>query len=276
MVGLVGAMMGSYAGSSLTAHTMLTKRIDYYRAQFQKQPEVVREVDYFKKTIGTIKNSQEFVDNPRILKFVLTGFGLESQTFARAMIKKMLDQSTTDSKSMANQMVDKRYLELAKFMGMDKNGTQNFKNASWINKATSNYHTAAFEQEVGEADANLRLALYFDRKAPAIFNWYQVLGDRALSEVARKAAGFSSATAQVDVDKQVDMFKNKLNLADFKDPQKRAKMIQNFLARADSENSAAAVANSPVLQVMQAAGQPMTGYGQIISFDPALLLKLHG
>lgn len=274
MVGVVGTMMGSYGGSSLTAHNVLIKKIDYYRALFMKQPEVQREVDYFKKTIGTIKSSQELVDNQRLLKFVLTGFGLESQTFAKAMIRKMLDQSTLDPKSMVNQMIDRRYRDFAKFMSMDTKGTANFGDAEWVTQATNGYLTAAFELEVGETNPNLRLALYFDRRAPTLTSWYQVLGDKALAEVARGISGFSSSTAQIDVDKQVDMFKQKIDMADFADPAKRSKMIQKFLARADAENSQAALANDPTLQLLNA--QPLTGYGPIIGMDASLLLKLQG
>jgi len=71
----------------------------------------------------------------------------------------------------------------------------------------------------------VRLALYFQRKAPGIRTGYDILADPALMKVAETVLGYS--LAQGDIDKNARMVEEKLHIEDFQDPAK----LDRFLAR---------------------------------------------
>ena len=81
------------------------------------------------------------------------------------------------------------------------------------------YMRQTLEEDAGKTNEGVRLALYFQRKAPTITSWYDVLADTALRQrraAPRSALPDSFATA--DIDKQAQLFEQKLDLADFSDP----------------------------------------------------------
>ncbi|TIW52798.1 MAG: DUF1217 domain-containing protein, partial [Mesorhizobium sp.] len=59
-------------------------------------------------------------------------------------------------------------------------------------------------------------------------NWYDVLADRALSSVVRTALGLPDSFASADIDKQAQLFEQKLDIADFKDTDKLNKFLTRF------------------------------------------------
>ncbi len=61
------------------------------------------------------------------------------------------------------------------------------------------YVRQVLEEEAGQQNEGVRLALYFQRKAPGLSNAYQILADRALSTVVRTALGLPPMTAAVDM-----------------------------------------------------------------------------
>ncbi|TGP13048.1 DUF1217 domain-containing protein, partial [Mesorhizobium sp. M2D.F.Ca.ET.233.01.1.1] len=94
--------------------------------------------------------------------------------------------------------------------------------------AVDKYMRQTLEENAGETNQGVRLALYFQRKAPEITNWYDVLADTALSSVVRTALGLPASIASADIDKQAQMFEQKLDIADFKDPDKLNKFLTRF------------------------------------------------
>jgi hypothetical protein len=82
----------------------------------------------------------------------------------------------------------------------------------------------------------VRLALYFQRKAHEITNWYDVLADTALASVVRTALGLPNSFATADIDKQAQLFEQKLNISDFTDPQKLGKFLTRFTSMYEINN----------------------------------------
>lgn len=270
MPGIISALIGSGGGSSLVARKLLDKDLAHYRDIFAQQPHIKRELQHFVDNAGKIGTTEALAKNKRIFTVILTAFGLEDKVDQRAFMQQMLDGGLKEG-SLASKMVDPRFKEMVRFMEVDDRGLENLKNPVWLAQLAAKYISATFEQEVGEASESVRLGMYFERKASGITNWYQVLGDRALSEVARKALGMPAETAKIDVDKQVEILKKKMDIADFQDPAKVSKFVEKYLARADAE-SGAALANNPTLMLLNAA--PLTGYTPV-TFDSSLLLMLN-
>lgn len=66
---------------------------------------------------------------------------------------------------------------------------------------------------------------------------YVILGDEALKEFFRVTFSLPAEIANMDVDQQAKIVKNKLNLEDLSDPEKVKKLVQRFTIMYDLENS---------------------------------------
>ncbi|MDO9711796.1 DUF1217 domain-containing protein [Paracraurococcus lichenis] len=110
-------------------------------------------------------------------------------------------------------------------------GGPNVGNASILDAIAQRYTQARFEAAVGTGSDTLRAALYAQRQLPQVSNWYSVIADSNLSRVVRGALGLPDNFVKVDVDRQVEILKSKLNIADFKDSKKLGALLNRFVAR---------------------------------------------
>ena len=120
----------------------------------------------------------------------------------------------SDPESVANKQTDPAYAGLALAFNFEANGA----NATTINPAqqptVDKYLRQTLEEDAGKTNEGVRLALYFQRKAPDITSWYDVLADTALASVVRTALGLPDSFATADIDKQALLFEQKLDLTD--------------------------------------------------------------
>ena len=99
------------------------------------------------------------------------------------------------------------------------------------------YLRQTLEEQAGDENEGVRLALYFERKAETIDNFYQVLADKALSKVVRTVLGLPDSIAYADIDKQVEMFADRIDIETLGDPEKLEKLLDRFAAMWDATNS---------------------------------------
>ncbi|MFA7430429.1 MAG: DUF1217 domain-containing protein [Rhodospirillaceae bacterium] len=273
---MLTSLIAGYGSSSFGAYRVVNGRLDSLRDTFAKQPEVARELDYLRQKMPAVGSVEDLLEDPRLMQITTTAFGLEENAFAKGFFRKLLSEDSSDPASLAKRMVDPRYKEMVAFLQFDTKGAQNMKSPAWVEKLGDLYLTRSFENAAGAASPDLRDALYFQRKAPEIKSYYDILGDRTLSEVVRRAVGLPSSMSGVDLERQVTALKGKVNLEDFKNPAKLSRMVDRFLAVADAENMAmgGGMGTSPNAMALQTfSSGPMTGFAPILSIDPTLLLQ---
>jgi len=83
-------------------------------ANTAKDPQVKADITYFTSAIAKIKTADDFLNNPKLVNFVLEAFGLQSQSTAMGIVKKVLTQDPTAKNSLANQLADPRWQKMAK------------------------------------------------------------------------------------------------------------------------------------------------------------------
>mgnify|MGYP001046722598 CR=1 FL=1 len=221
--------------STLTSYQIISRTYDKELARFRSEPMQKREIEYFLEKAGSITSAEAFVKDTRLMKFVLTAYGMEEVAFP-GLIRKLLEEGTTDPKAMANRFVDPRYKELAKDLGLDKGKTGNLIFETFRQKVVEKYQTVAFEKHKGEENGAIRSILYFKRKAPNITSWYQVLGDPALSEVVKTALSIPAQTASMDVERQAAMLEKRFPVADLKDPNKVDQLLKQYAIMTDMQS----------------------------------------
>jgi hypothetical protein len=189
---------------------------------------VQTETTYYLANIGKVKSVKDFMADNRLFTYALAAYGLDSTTEDMDFIEKILDGGTRDPDSPANQTDDVRYQAFVAafdFEGMGETATT-FSRAQ--QPAVDKYLRQTLEENAGDENEGVRLALYFERKAPTLTSFYEVLADPALSSVIRTALSLPDSFASADIDKQVQLFEQKFDIEDFSDPEKLGEFLTRF------------------------------------------------
>lgn len=194
----------------------LDQTVDRQFALFDSSPDIKREVDYFLENAGDITTVDGLFNDRRILSVVLGAFGLDEDINRGAFVRKVIEEGTLDDDAFANRLVDPAYRELASFLGFgDVGGTLVFENTRL--NIVDRFRQRQFENNIGEVDVNLRLALNFRREAAEIATndlgddtkIFQLLGSPPLREVLESALNMPAEFGLIDLDQQVAEIKSR-------------------------------------------------------------------
>lgn len=130
-----------------------------------------------------------------------------------------------------------------------------------------NYLEQSLEQQQGDTNPGVRLALYFQRMAGHITSAYDILADKALSEVFRTTFDLPDQMASMQIDQQAKIVERYLNLRDLGDPTKVAKLLSRFSAMYDARN--ASQTYSPALDLFQGTSSGTSGFSESTSLAMA-------
>ncbi|CCB64270.1 conserved protein of unknown function [Hyphomicrobium sp. MC1] len=236
----------------------------------QQQTLATAESNYYTSTIGSITNVDDFLKDQRLVNYALDAYNLKDANLTTTDLRKILTSDPTDPSSYINKPENAKYraLDVAFNFGTDGNTLSvpinQVQDRSQIVATKDGYVEQTMETQAGDQSTGAQLALYFLKKAPTITSAYQILGDKALLQFTQTALGLSSYMSNADIDTQATMITKKLNLADLQDPKKLTKLIAQFSALYDINNSDV-TSTSPVLQILQGSSGSSNG---IISIDP--------
>jgi hypothetical protein len=222
--------------STLGTYLRISKDPAIYQKVAASEPMVKAQTKYYQDNIGKIKTVDEFVNTYRLFSYTMTAFGLEDYVYAKAMIKKVLDQGLTSSKNLAYTLNNPKVLALAKTFNFDATGASTTSSDAVQKDVVSRYIRQKMETDQGQTEPGAQLALYFERNAPSIKSVYNILADKSLLTVVQTALGISQYMSMMNIDRQAEMLKNVVKLDDFKDPVKLQKFIQRFAAIYDVNN----------------------------------------
>lgn len=192
--------------------------------------------DYYLANIVNVKSIDDLMADDRLFSYAATAFGMDATVDTKDFLRKVLEGGVRDPDSFANKQSDSKYAAFASAYNFEAYG----ENATTYNPAqvptTEKYYRQTLEEDAGQQNEGVRLALYFQRKASGITSFYQILGDRALAQVVRTALGLPDSFAQADIDKQVQYFKQKLKIEDFSNPKALDKFMTRFTAMWEIDN----------------------------------------
>lgn len=194
------------------------------------------ETTYYLANITKVKSIDDLMSNNRLYTYALAAFGLDSATEDKALIKSVLQGGVKDPKSVANQQTNKAYAGLAAAFNFAQYGDTTTTRVAAQQPTVDMYLRQTLEENAGQTNEGVRLALYFQRKAPDITSWYDVLADTALASVVRTALGLPDSFATADIDKQAQLFGQKLDIKDFTDPEKLGKFLTRFTSMYEIAN----------------------------------------
>lgn len=124
----------------------------------------------------------------------------------------------------------------------------------------SKYTQARFEESLGETSESLRRAIYAKRMLPQVGGWYSVIADRNLSSVVQSVLGLPDSFASINVDTQKATLEKRMNIADFKDPAKLARLLDRYVAQSSVAEAKALASSSDVVAMVQPVSWGGSGF----------------
>ncbi|WP_170336882.1 DUF1217 domain-containing protein [Ruegeria arenilitoris] len=213
---------------------------------FSASPANDRETKYFLENISNVKSAEDLVSDRRLLQVALGAFGLEGDINNRYFVQKILSDGTRSDDALANRLSDKRYREFADAFGLGPGDVRKTGLITNMEVVAQNNLISQFEISVGETDETMRMALYAQHKLSDLASqsgsetrkWYDLMGLPPLRKMMETALGLPAAFSQMDIDKQLGVFRDKLSdltgsaeLSQFSDPDAVRKLTDTFLAR---------------------------------------------
>jgi hypothetical protein len=216
------------------------------------------ESEYYTQTIGTITSVDQLLSDQRLKTYIVNAYGLEKDV-SNATLREILTSDRADRSSFVNTSNNAAYEALAADFNFDSDGTVRRSNVGvaqdWNEIITTQelYYHQTVEENAGEDNEGVRLALYFSRKASSIDSAYDILADKALLRVAQTALGLPESMSLQDIDRQAKLITDHLDLADLQDPDKLNQFVNRFSAKWDIDNSTASTTNPAVTLFTQSA-----------------------
>ncbi|WP_342739049.1 DUF1217 domain-containing protein [Bradyrhizobium sp. B117] len=239
--------------STIADYTRLTTDMSKSMTQVATQPDVSRDTDYFLSHIGNVKTIDDFLNDYRLYSYAMKAYGLSDMTYAKAFMRKVLTEGVSDKDAFANKLSDTRYRQFATAFNFAALGDRATSTTAATTGTATQYVTQTLEENAGNQNEGLRLALYFTRKASTITNAYQILADKALTQVVQTAMGWSSTISSSDIDAQAKMITDKIDLTEFQDPIKVTKFVQRFAAMWDATQAQSDNSTNPALVLIAGA-----------------------
>ena len=244
----------------------LSRTIDQQKEVYAASAAVQRTETYFRENIGSIKSAEDLVNDRQLLEVALGAFGLDDDLYAKAFIQKVLDDGTLESDALSNKLSDKRYAALSKAFGFGDFDTPRTVLSDFADEILTRYKDRSFEVAVGEVDNDMRMALnlgpalndILDTASTDTGRWFGVMGNTALRTVFETAMGFPSSFAAIDLDQQLDQFRDRAErmfgtskVEDFANPEHQEKLIRLYMIRSEAANFSATSAGSIALTLLQ-------------------------
>ncbi|PHR88510.1 MAG: flagellar protein [Blastopirellula sp.] len=256
-------------GSGLAGWRFIERTYDAQFGAFGKSAALERETEYFKQNIGSIKSASDLVSDRRLLSVALGAFGLKDDLNNRYFIQKILEDGTLADSALANRLADERYGKFSQAFGFGPGETLKTGNVAGMSTVLENHKTQEFEIAVGETDETMRIALYTQHSLVELANsessddalWFRVMGTLPLRSLFETALGLPQAFGQIDIDRQLGIFKASLekftgddSIQQFRDPESLERITNLYLARSQlSEIGGASSSALNALFLLQSA-----------------------
>jgi hypothetical protein len=244
--------------STFTDYLTIANNLSRYQTMTAADPTVAQATKYFQDNIAQIKTVDQFVNNKRIFTYAMTAFGLSDMTYAKSLIKKVLEQGTTSSGALANTLNNPKILALAEAFNFQLYGADTTHTIAATSDVVNKYVMQTLETNAGNKNAGVQLALYFQQNASKITSGYSILADPNLLKVVQTTLGISSYTSVENVDRQAAQFDKLLKYSDFQDPAKVRNFLERFTAQYDVANPG--VSASPLVSALASGSSASVGF----------------
>ncbi|MET4277542.1 MULTISPECIES: DUF1217 domain-containing protein [unclassified Bradyrhizobium] len=223
--------------------------------------QATKDASEYQQAITGIDSVSDLLANRPMVDFILLAKGLDPRKVSTEFLKKIFSSDLNNPKSFANTENDPRFAEIVASFNFDSKGNvarlpmMGPQKRDQFRETQANYVEQSLEQQQGDANPGVRLAIYFQRKAGDITSAYDILADKALSEVFRTTFDLPDSMAAMPIDQQAKFVDRFMKIKDLSDPAKVTKLLNRFSAMYDIRNSqSTGQGQSPLLNLFQGSG----------------------
>jgi len=140
----IPGITGVYGSTSATAaYAIINKNMTKDTQLVQSAPVVQANTTYFANAVKGMKTVNDLLNDPRALDYVLTAYGLDSDSSEMGIIKEVLTQDPTNQASLVNQLADPRWKQMATDLNLYANGLKNLQGTT----TTQTYDPVTFSNQ---------------------------------------------------------------------------------------------------------------------------------
>lgn len=223
--------------------------------------QATKDASEYQQAITGIDSVSDLLANRPMVDFILLAKGLDPRKVSTEFLKNIFSSDLNNPKSFANTENDPRFAEIVASFNFDSKGNvarlpmMGPQKRDQFRETQANYVEQSLEQQQGDANPGVRLAIYFQRKAGDITSAYDILADKALSEVFRTTFDLPDSMAAMPIDQQAKFVDRFMKIKDLSDPAKVTKLLNRFSAMYDIRNSqSTGQGQSPLLNLFQGSG----------------------
>ena len=244
----------------------LERTAESQKEAFNESASVKRVTDDFRERIGSIRTAEDLVADRNLLSVALGAFGLDDDINNRFFIQKVLEGDPTSDDALSNRLSDSRYSDLNEAFGFGNVGLPRTALSFFADDLIERYEARQFERAVGEQNNDLRLALNLGPAVDDVIGgnstndgrWFAMMGNSPLRSMVETALGFPSSFATIDIDKQLEQFKERASATfgtdDFSaltSEENQEKIIRLYMLRSEATAASSFSGASVALSLLQ-------------------------
>lgn len=228
-----GGVSSDPLGDLTRAEAGSTKSI----AQTEAKPDVARDLAAFRAAVATAKTPAALLNNPIVLKVLLTANGLGDQVTYTALAQKALLSDTADKNSLADQLPNAAWKSTAATFDFANSGLKNIQDPKVLDTIASGYAEVLWRQSLDAATPGLSNALTFRSKASTVTSADQILGDPTLRAVVLGSLGIPAEIAYQGLEAEEKAITTRLDISKLQDPKFVEKFVQTYLIQNNQASS---------------------------------------
>ncbi len=223
-------------------------------AKEAKDPGVIRDLAAFTKGIANAKSIAAALQNPDVLKVLLTANGMASDAAYTALAGKALLSDPSDPKSLVNRLADTRWKTVATTYSLATKGLAGLTSATVQAQIASAYEKVTWLNSLNAATPGLAQAIQFKQQAGSITSVDQILGDATNWAVVLTALGIPDQIAYQDLAGQEQAVTSRLDITKLKDPKFVNTLTDQYLLAKQRQSSQSSGTASLDALSIQASG----------------------
>jgi Protein of unknown function (DUF1217) len=224
--------------STLTSYKLITRDLERSLERKAAEPQIASDTAYFQENITKVESIDEFLGDYRLYSYAMKAYGLEDMTYAKAYMRKVLEEGVSNEESFVNSLSDERFKEFATAFDFESYGSVTTIRTDVTEGVVEKYTRTALESDAGEENEGVRVALYFERMVSSVDSYYDILADEALTKFFQVTFGLPETMSSIDVDQQVKLLQKVFDLSALQDPEEVAHLTERFSVMYDlNENT---------------------------------------
>lgn len=176
----------------LAGYRLLERTEETQLAAVENDPQVAREIEYFRENIGSVQTAEDLLRDRRLLSVALTAYGLESEIDKGAFVEEILAGGLEDQSAPANRINDRRWTDITRAFGFGSPTAGQELPSLQVSVELAVAEQGLLGEQIGGLDISREDLEAFRERIGQIDTAAQLVADRQLLDVALTVFGLEN------------------------------------------------------------------------------------